>query len=173
MFECAKSRGKIHPHLFSICADKQPYSLLQEMEGGESQEVADELAKWARGALSLTEMRPADTPEGGLEMHNVRAPDGEWDPRKDRNADAPLFREAESFRPHHIACANSYFFPRIHRILHSGPQERRVAGPVARRHPQEMPNGAGRGSAPRQAGAPGRETLQPQESPPARAGARS
>ena len=96
--------------MFAICADKQPHKLLHEMKGGESQEAADALEKWDWGALSLTAMRPADTPDGGLDLPNVRAPVGEWAPRKDSNAAALLFREAESFRAHHIDCANSYCF---------------------------------------------------------------
>ena len=109
-FEFAKSRGQIHFHLCAVCADKLPRRLLHKMEGGESKEVAGALAKWAWGTLSLTALRPADTPEGGLDLPNVRAPDGEWGPREDRNADALLFRSAESFLAHHIACANSYYF---------------------------------------------------------------
>lgn len=42
-------------------------------------------------------------------MSIVRAPDGEWASQKESNADALLFREAGSFREHHIACAKSYF----------------------------------------------------------------
>ena len=109
-FEFAKSRGQIHFRLFAICADQQPRRHLHEVEGGESQEVAGALANWARGALSLTALHPAETPEGALDLANVRAPDGEWAPQKDSSASALLFREAESFRAHHIACANSYCF---------------------------------------------------------------
>ena len=83
-FEFAKSRGQIHFHLFAICADKQPHKLLHEMEGGESQDAADALAKWAWGTLSLTAMHPADTPDGGLDLPNVRVPDGEWAPPERR-----------------------------------------------------------------------------------------
>ena len=96
--------------MFSICADKKPRRLLRETEGGESQEVTEALAKWAWGAHSPTAMHPADTPGGDLDLPYVRAPDGEWAPRKDSNAAALLFREEESPQPHHIACANSYFF---------------------------------------------------------------
>ena len=49
MFEFAKSRGEIHFRQFAICADKKPHMFLREMEGGESQEVADALAKWDWG----------------------------------------------------------------------------------------------------------------------------
>ena len=110
MFECAKSRGQIRFHLSAICAGKQPHILLHEMEGGDPQEVSDALAKWACGALSLTAMHAADTPEGGLDLPNARAPDGVWPPKKDSNAASLLIREAESSRPHHIARANSYCF---------------------------------------------------------------
>ena len=49
MFEIAKSRGEIQFRLIAICADMQPNKHLREMEGGDSQEVADALAKWAWG----------------------------------------------------------------------------------------------------------------------------
>ena len=80
------------------------------MEGGEAQEVADALAKWAWGSLSLAATHPADNPEGGLDFPNVRAPGGERAPQNGRNADALLFRESGSFRENHIACADSYCF---------------------------------------------------------------
>ena len=60
----------------------QPHRLLREMDGGESQEVADALEKWALGALSRAAMHPADTPDGGLGFHNVRSTDAEWIPGK-------------------------------------------------------------------------------------------
>ena len=47
--EFDKSRRQIHFHLFAIFADKQPHKLLHDMEGGESQDVAGALAKWAWG----------------------------------------------------------------------------------------------------------------------------
>ena len=74
MFEFAKSRGQLHFYLFAIRADKQPRRILHEMEGGESQEVSDALAEWGWGNLSLTALRPADTPEICLDFPNVRAP---------------------------------------------------------------------------------------------------
>ena len=67
--------------------------LLKEMEGGDSQEVADAPANRACETLSLTAMRPATTPEGGLDLTNVRAPDGVWGPEKDISAAALPFRE--------------------------------------------------------------------------------
>ena len=116
------------------------------MEGGESQEVADALAKWAWGAPSLTALHPEDTPEGGLDFPNVRAPDGEWAPRKDIESESLLFREAKSPRARHIACANSQCFRgRTEYCMAPPPQERRKEGPVIRRHHQGMPNGGGAG----------------------------
>ena len=109
-FEFARSRGHIHLHLFSICADNHPNRLLRELGRVESQEAADARAKWAWGTLSLTAPHPADTPEIGLDLPNVRVPDGEWARRQDSNDDAHLFREEESPRARHIACANSYSF---------------------------------------------------------------
>ena len=80
------------------------------MEGGESQEVAAALAKWARGALSIAALHHSDTARGGLEATSVRAPDAEWGPTKDTDADAVLFRYSESFRSRRIARPNSYCF---------------------------------------------------------------
>ena len=82
MFEFAKSIGQIRFHLFAICADRQTNKLLRQAEGGESQEVADALAKWAWGALSPTVTHHGDTPEGGLDLPNVRTPDGVCAPKK-------------------------------------------------------------------------------------------
>ena len=147
--------------MLAICEDKQPHMPPLEMEGGESQEVADAIAKWARGALSLTALHPADTPEGVLDFPIVRAPDGEWAPREDSNADALLYRETESLRPRHIACANSHCVHGSSEYCARGPQERREEGQGPRIHPQGMPNGAGRDATPRQAGTPGRETRPP------------
>ena len=64
-FEFAKSRGQIQFHLFAICADKQPHKLLREMEGGDSQEVADALVKWAWG--------PFRSPRCTLQIHQREA----------------------------------------------------------------------------------------------------
>ena len=109
-FEFDKSRGQIHFRMFSICADKQPYRLLHEIKNGDAQEKADALAKWARGSLSLTAMRPSGRPNGELDITLARAPDGEWAPPKDSNAAGILLRGATSFREQCIACANSYCF---------------------------------------------------------------
>ena len=54
--------------------------VLRETEGGESHDVADALAKSARGAVSLTAMQPSDKPEGGLGIPHVRVPDGDLAP---------------------------------------------------------------------------------------------
>ena len=80
------------------------------MTGGESHEVADAAEKWARGAPSLTALRPTDTPEGDVGFLNARAPDGEWGPREYSDADALLFREAESPRSRQIARGGPYCF---------------------------------------------------------------
>ena len=55
--EFAKSRGEIHFLTLAICEGKQSHSLLYDMEGGGSRDIAYAIAKWARGAL-----RPADSP---------------------------------------------------------------------------------------------------------------
>ena len=109
-FEFVKSRGQIHFRMFSIRAGKQPRRLLHEIKNGGAPEKEEALAKWARGSLSLTAMRPAGRPNGELEITLVRAPDGEWAPPKDSYAAGLWLRDATSFREHCIECANPYCF---------------------------------------------------------------
>ena len=81
--------------MFAICADKKPNTHIYEMEDGESHDIADALAKWARRALSLTAICPADSTGDGLDAASVRASDGDWAPSKDTIESGMLLRDAE------------------------------------------------------------------------------
>ena len=80
------------------------------MGGGGAQEEAKALAKWEWGSLSLTAMRPAEIPEGALDVTLVRAPDGEGRTSKDSNAAILIARCASSFPEYRLECDNSNCF---------------------------------------------------------------
>lgn len=104
-FELAESRGEIHFHTFAICENKLPNRLLREMGGGESNEVADVLAR--RECPFDHIAAPYRYARGGLDAAIVRVPGGEWAPTKDTDASGLLFRDSESFRSQCLARANS------------------------------------------------------------------
>ena len=107
-FERAKSRGEIHCHMPAICEEKQPHMAPAKWRAvTRSRSPTRSPGRWARGALSLAALHPADTPGGAPDTASVRAPGGEWGPPKDINADEMIPHDSEPVRHRNIARANS------------------------------------------------------------------
>ena len=154
MFEFAKSRGQIHFRLCSIRADKRPHKLLREMEGGESQEVADAIAKWAWG--------PYLSPRCALEIRQRRRKypkrprQKAYGPQKkqQRRSDTIPGRRIVSPSPHRVC--ELILFALAGRILREAPRKGGKKDHPSGASLRGCQMGDGRDAAPRQAGTPGR-----------------